>query len=65
MQTILLWLIPLFPALAALVLGLLPLKHNSRGTHLAAAAALAVNTALSHLRNILKVFVKINSIIQR
>ncbi|MBE5815857.1 MAG: proton-conducting membrane transporter [Clostridiales bacterium] len=46
MQTILLWLIPLFPALAALVLGLLPLKHNSRGTHLAAAAALAVNFAL-------------------
>ena len=42
MQSILLWLIPLFPALAALVMGLLPLKDNSRGTHLAAAAALAV-----------------------
>ena len=46
MQTILLWLIPLFPALAALVMGLLPLKDNSRGTHLAAAVALAVNFAL-------------------
>ena len=46
MQTILLWLIPLFPALAALVMGLLPLKHNSRGTHLVSAAALAVNFGL-------------------
>jgi len=46
MQTILLWLIPLFPALAALVMGLLPLKHNSRGTHLLSAAALAVNFGL-------------------
>lgn len=46
MQTILLWMIPLFPALAALVLGLLPLKHNSRGTHVAAGVALAVNFGL-------------------
>ncbi len=46
MQTILLWLIPLFPALAALVLGLLPLKYSSRGTHAVSAAAMAVNFAL-------------------
>ncbi|MBR2924662.1 MAG: proton-conducting membrane transporter [Clostridia bacterium] len=46
MQSILLWLIPLFPALAALVMGLLPLKDDSRGIHLAAAVAMAVNFAL-------------------
>ena len=46
MQSILLCLIPLFPALAALVLGLLPLKDNSRRIHLAAGIAMAVNFAL-------------------
>ena len=46
MQTILLWLVPFFPALAALALGLLPLKNDSRRTHLAAACALAVNFGL-------------------
>ena len=46
MQSILLCLIPLFPALAALVLGLLPLKDDSRRIHLVTAIAMAVNFAL-------------------
>ncbi len=46
MQTVLLWMIPLFPALAALLMGLLPLKNSSRGVHTVAAAALAVNFGL-------------------
>ncbi len=46
MRSILLWLVPVFPALMALLVGLLPLKENSRGTHAVAACALAVNFGL-------------------